>query len=85
MAIVFKQPRVLGTYKAMILEFSLSTWASAGATIIIGALVFAITQKYEPDPDANGSVSLIILQSFGILSDQGEDDMTMQRMLNLPA
>ena len=87
MAIVFKQPRALGTYRAMILELSLSTWACVGATIIIGALVFAMTQKYEPDPeasfDADGSFGLAIVQSLGIIANQGEVDLKLRRMLNL--
>ncbi|KAF6215487.1 hypothetical protein GE061_010241 [Apolygus lucorum] len=75
MAIIFKQPRALGTYKAMVLELSLSTWGCVGATIVIGAVVFALTQKYEPDSDVSydseASFTLGAVQSVGIISSQG--------------
>ncbi|KAF6211935.1 hypothetical protein GE061_012452 [Apolygus lucorum] len=74
-AVVFKQPRALGTYKAMLLELSTGTWACVFGLIIVGAISFATTQLYEPDTDptydSDGSFAMGVVQSVGIIANQG--------------
>ncbi|BET01084.1 Ligand-gated ion channel [Nesidiocoris tenuis] len=73
MAVIFKQQRALGTYKAMILELSPATWAAVGCLTIIGAVVFAITQRsfLSEDETLDSSVPMGLLQTVGIIANQG--------------
>lgn len=74
---MFRQPRALGTYKAMTLELSSAAWACVIALVLAGAVVFSLVQKHDqtprPWPDANtdGSWSMGLVQSVGIIANQG--------------
>ncbi|BET01085.1 ionotropic glutamate receptor activity [Nesidiocoris tenuis] len=68
-AVVIRQPRALGTYKAQLLELSLVVWVFVGVIMLIGAVVFTFTLKNEADSETSFDTG--ILQVIGIFSSQG--------------
>ncbi|KAK9499133.1 hypothetical protein O3M35_001779 [Rhynocoris fuscipes] len=73
-AFFFKQPRALGTYRALSLQLDTIAWLSLGVMIITSLLVYWIFQLIYMKtnrPDDEATVSAATIQVIGIMSQQG--------------
>uniref|UniRef100_A0A0H2UI57 Ionotropic receptor 75a N-terminal domain-containing protein n=1 Tax=Rhodnius prolixus TaxID=13249 RepID=A0A0H2UI57_RHOPR len=71
---IFKQPRALGTYRALSLQLQTPAWICVGCMLLISIFIYWIVQNVylrANDPDGEATWSGAVIQVIGVVTLQG--------------